>query len=95
MLSGVSKMVPGVSAVVLGAVSDAVLRGMPSTLYGEVLDMVSGIMLSAVLSGVSGVVVDVVSALITRSVQSPHLRQGADLREGGSAHQGTWVSAAQ
>lgn len=95
MLSGVSKMVPGVSAVVLGAVSDAVLCGLPSTLSGEVPDMVSGIMLSAVLGGVSGAVVDVVSALRTQSIQSPHLRRGADLREGGSAHQGTRVSAAQ
>ena len=74
MLSGVSNKVPGVSAVVLGAVSDAVLCGMPSALSGEVLDMVSGIMLSAVLGQVSGAVVDVVSALRTQSVQSPHLR---------------------
>lgn len=92
LLSGLSKMVLGVSAVVLGRFQMQ-LRGMPGTLSGEVLGMVSGITLSAARGGVSGVVVAMASALRTWRVQSPHLRQGADLSEGGSANQGTRASA--
>ena len=85
LLSGLSKMVLGRFQMQL--------RGMPGTLVGEVLGMVSGITLSAAHGGVSGAVVAVASALRTWCVQSPLLRRGADLSEGGSANQGTRASA--
>lgn len=94
VLSGVSKMVLGVSAVVLGRFQMQ-LPGMPGTLFGEVLGMVSGITLSAVLSGVSGAVLGVAAALRMWRGQSPRLRQGANRSEGGSADQGTHAAAVQ
>lgn len=75
-----------------GAVSDAAAWDARHTVW-KVLGMVSGITLSAARGGVSGVVVAMASALRTWRVQSPHLRQGADLSEGGSANQGTRASA--